>query len=246
MAAKLFRLLIGFFLIFTILPPLSMHLLNIFVILPALVGIALIFLPNILKLLKAVFGKSYKSIIKIITAVLVLACIFFSVEFIVIFINSFPQKAPDNSVVVVLGAKVDTIILSGRINAAAIYLKSHPNSVCIATGGQGSDEPESEAKCIKDALISQYGISSKRIFTDNTSKDTGQNLDNAIKIIKENNLSDNVAIATDGFHMFRAKFLAGNRGLKAYACPAKTDGRLVLTFYLRELFALPKSVILNR
>jgi uncharacterized SAM-binding protein YcdF (DUF218 family) len=91
-----------------------------------------------------------------------------------------------------------------------------------------------------------YSINAKRIFTDNTSKNTGQNLDNAIKIIKENKLSDHVAIATDGFHMFRAKFLAENRGLSAYACPANTDNRLVLTFYIRELFALPKSIILNR
>ncbi|HEX3026564.1 MAG TPA: YdcF family protein [Clostridia bacterium] len=139
-----------------------------------------------------------------------------------------------------------SIILLGRINAAACFLKRHPNSVCIAAGGQGSDETESEAKCIKDYLTSRYGIEAKRIYTDDQSKSTSQNFDNAIKIIKRYNLSDNVAVATDGFHMFRAKLLAQRKGLNAYACPAVTDKRLVLTFYIRELFALPKTVLFNQ
>ena len=71
-------------------------------------------------------------------------------------------------------------------------------------------------------------------------------MDNAKAIIGKNNLSRNVVIATDGFHLFRSKLLASRRGLSPYGLPAKTDWRLKLELYVRELTGLPKSLLLNR
>lgn len=250
MIIQIICVILGLLLILTIFPPLSLHVMNFFVLLPAVIGAILILLPLIKYVLKIILGRFYKPVKRTILILLCAAGVFFLGEFMVIYISSIPQATPDNATVIVLGAKVSgntpTIILQGRIDAAGKFLKSHPNAKCIATGGKGSDERISEAECIKETLIKQYGIDEKRIFTDPVSVNTLQNLRNSKKIIKENKLSDNVAVATDGFHIFRAKMIARRQGLKPYSCPAVTDKRLALTFYLRELFALPKSVIADR
>ena len=57
---------------------------------------------------------------------------------------------PENAVVLVLGAKVFenrlSTTLQNRVQAAADYLRAHPEAVCITTGGQGKDEPQSEGE----------------------------------------------------------------------------------------------------
>jgi uncharacterized SAM-binding protein YcdF (DUF218 family) len=250
MTEKILRLFLGFALILLIFPPMSLGVINLFVLIPGIAGLILIFLPSIKTLLKKISGKRYKLVSRSVLGVLIAAGVFFITEFAIIYSSSFAQKAPGDSVAIVLGAKVEgdnpTILLLGRINAAGKFLKDNPKAVCIATGGKGADENISEAKCIKDWLVLHYGIDEKRIFTDETSTDTEQNFQNAVKIMKENNLPEDAAVVTDGFHMFRAKMIAERQGVKAYSCPAATDSRLTLTFYLRELFALPKSVVFDR
>lgn len=244
------RIIIGILLAGSFFPPLSIRMLNPFMLIPVLIGLILIFLPFILRILRTVLGNGYRSTLRIVCVLLVLAGVFFASEFAVLFSHSFKDTVPDRSTVVVLGAKavggVPTIDLAGRIDAAAKYLGSHPQAVCIATGGRGGDETESEAQTIRNWLISRYGIESGRIYMDTTSKDTKQNFENARKIIREHGLPENVAVATDGFHMFRAKLIARRLGQKAYSCPAATDWRIAPTLYIRELFALPKTVLLDR
>ena len=81
---------------------------------------------------------------------------------------------------------------------------------------------------------------------EDASYNTSQNLENSAKIIRANGLSTNVLLATDGFHMFRAKTLAGWKGLTPYSCPASTDRRLILYLYIRELIGIPKTLLLDR
>lgn len=247
---KIINLIVGLLLIAVSVPPATLGVVNFFSLIPAIIGCIVILAPRIIIVLKRITGKHYKTVIKTISTIIVLCLVLFVAEFAVLFSNSFAQTIPDNSVVVVLGAKVvghsPTIILRARIEAAAGYLKAHSGAVCIAAGSKGADEGESEAKCIKDTLVSDFGISPDRIYTDTSSTNTLSNFKNADAIIKQNNLSRKVAIATDGFHMFRSKIIASRCGLKPYACPASTDIRLAPTFYLRELFALPKSVLFDR
>ena len=69
------------------------------------------------------------------------------------------KKLPENGVVIVLGARVVgasktcpahlSRAFQYRVDAAASYLKAHPKAVCITTGGQGKDEPQSEGEAAK-------------------------------------------------------------------------------------------------
>lgn len=250
MKVKIIRYVAGILLILLIIPPISVGVINFFVLLPSFVGVFLFLLPFFRMIIHRAGEKAEKNIFRIFVVFLIVASVLIATELGVIWANIPSQAAPDQSVVIVLGAQVvnsrPTLILQGRIKAAAAYLTSHPDSVCIASGGQGADENISEASCIRESLISDYGINASRIYMEDKSSSTSQNLENSAKIIKENNLSTNVVLATDGFHMFRAKTLARWKGLVPYSCTAKTDKRLVLYLYLREFAGIPKTLLFDR
>lgn len=69
---------------------------------------------------------------------------------------------------VVLGCQVSasgepTVMLRDRIDAAYDYLSAHPESRCVASGGQNDNEPISEAACIRNTLAAR-GIDPDRIL----------------------------------------------------------------------------------
>ncbi len=152
--------------------------------------------------------------------------------------------SPENpDIVIVLGCKVQksgnpSLMLSKRINAAYEYLTENPDVICIVSGGQGSDEPSSEAEVMKDCLV-EKGIDENRIFTENKSESTRQNIEFSLDILKENNIEvTEAAIVTDGFHQYRAALIAGECGLEPAAVNAETPPWLVAVYWVREWFAL--------
>lgn len=162
------------------------------------------------------------------------------------FANVKPQS---DSTVIVLGAQVYENgeagkMLSKRIDSAYEYLLQNENSYCIASGGKGDNEPISEAECIKESLVNK-GISDNKIFIEDKSTNTSENIINSYEIIKDKNLSDNLAISTDEFHQLRARIIAYKNGVnsKIGAVSAKTDFYFVPTYVVREWFALPVAVL---
>ncbi|MEI8199385.1 MAG: YdcF family protein [Eubacteriales bacterium] len=250
MKGTIIRNIAGSLLILSVLPPWSVGVINVFVLLPAFFGLILLFLPLIRKCFHQFSAKTQSRIILLLKSMVIIAALIITAELILIRANIPMSNAPARSVVIVLGAQVvksrPTLILAGRIEAAANYMAAHPDSVCIASGGRGADEDISEAKCIRDTLVLDYHIDAERIYMDDSSYNTSQNLENSAKIIFAHDLSTNVLIATDGFHMFRAKTLAGWKGLTPYSCPASTDRRLVFYLYIRELFGIPKTLLFDR
>ena len=85
----------------------------------------------------------------------------------------------------------------------SIVSKAYPKAVCITTGGQGKDEPQSEGEAAKEALI-KFGVAPKRIFAEVNSKTTLENLRFARDILRENGFSDTVLLATQSYHQWRA------------------------------------------
>lgn len=151
---------------------------------------------------------------------------------------------PENINVIVLGAQVYSaermsVSLAGRVNAAYGYLSQNPDARCIVTGGQGKDEPCPEAVTQKNALIGM-GIDEDRIFLEDQSHNTRENLAFAMEIVQEENLETEVVIVTQGFHMYRALQLAKAAGFTPYALVADTDPLLFPEYYGRELLSLTK------
>ena len=110
-------------------------------------------------------------------------------------------KPPENAVVLVLGAKVFenrlSTTLQNRVQAAADYLRAHPEAVCITTGGQGRDEPRSEGEAAKRALDA-LGIARERITAETRSRTTLENLRFSKAILTKMGRGPAVVIATQG------------------------------------------------
>ena len=117
------------------------------------------------------------------------------------------------------------------------YLESHEDAVCIVSGGQGSDEEISEADCMYNWLVSQ-GIAADRIYKEDKSTSTLENIKLSTEILERENLGNNVAIATNEFHIFRAGQVAEKNGLSYSAVPAKTDWWLYPTYSVREIYGV--------
>lgn len=156
-------------------------------------------------------------------------------------ITANTNKSKENSTVIVLGCKVNgerpSLMLVERLEAAYDYLIENPNSVCILSGGQGNDEDISEAECMYRYLTGK-GISSERLYKEERSTSTRENLIYSKEILETYGLSTNITIVTNEFHEYRAGRIARSLGLEYSAVPARTAWWLFPTYYVRELYGI--------
>ena len=130
-----------------------------------------------------------------------------------------PAEDDAPGTVVLLGCQVyngkPSMMLQGRIEAAYAYLTAHPDAVCVTTGGLDSrSEPVTEGACARRELIAM-GIAPERIYAEEKSFDTRENLQFAAAIIRDNGLDTHVVIASDNFHQYRGQLFARQAGLTA-------------------------------
>lgn len=151
--------------------------------------------------------------------------------------------------VIVLGCKTingaPSYMLQARLDKAIEYLEENPSAVCIVTGGQGDDEIEAEADTMQKYLITK-GIEEERIYKENKSRNTEQNLLFSESIIREQNLPKKVIIVSEGYHVYRGIRNAEKLGLTAYSkwAVSKKTSWAYPSYWIRELFAISKDLIL--
>lgn len=158
------------------------------------------------------------------------------------------STASNQQAVIVLGCRIMGDIpshaLEKRIDAAFYYLSRNPESVAILSGGQGKDENLSEALCMYQHLVDR-GIDKKRLFMEDKSVNTDENIRFSLKLIEEKGLKKEVAIATSEYHQKRTKMICRRYGLKAYAESSKSMPILVPTFVTREMIAVVKESLFS-
>lgn len=191
---------------------------------------------------------------RLLTAFVLLAIIGFCVLEGVVITGSGSSKEQEADVVVILGAMVyqrgPSPVLVRRMDAALDYLATHPDVVVVASGGQGANEPESEAKAMADYLA-KHGIDRDRIILEDQSCNTYQNLTNtAVQLKKRGYKLDatRLLIVTNGFHLTRVRMLAKRCGLQiaTLAASMPDDWKNTIYCYSRETVALVKSFVLDR
>lgn len=130
----------------------------------------------------------------------------------------------DPNVIIVLGAQVRTDgpsrVLRYRLDTAYDYLEAHPEVTCIVSGGQGANEPEPEAEGMA-RYLTEREIAPERILIENQSENTVQNLRYSAALLDP--ASDQVAIITNNFHVYRSLALAraaGYRNVSGIAAPS--------------------------
>ena len=161
-------------------------------------------------------------------------------------ISSFGAKGePDLDYIIVLGAQVKekgpSAVLKFRLDAAYDYLIENENTLCIVSGGQGYNEPCSEAQGMYDYLTGR-GIAGERIIMEDKSTDTSENIAfSAVFLNKEN---ANVGIVTNNYHVFRGVHIARQQGIKnVCGISARSNVIFQLNNMVREFFGIMKDLV---
>ena len=180
--------------------------------------------------------------------VLIISAVAVLVMFCGMISSEFTAKGNHNlDYIIVLGAQVredgPSVVLRYRLDAAIEYLNENPNTICIVSGGQGFNEPFSEADGMADYLI-ENGIEKSRILLEDESTNTLENIRNS-KALMESSYNG-VGIVTNNFHVFRAVQLAKAQGLENVCGIAADSSKIYLpNNVLRECCGILKDWVLN-
>ncbi len=148
--------------------------------------------------------------------------------------------------IVVLGAQVQgdrpSRTLRARLDTALELLEENEEAVCIVSGGQGDDEDATEASVMYAYLVA-HGADPERLYREDRSRSTRENLMNAAQIAVSLGLDPRApALVTSEFHLCRAKYIAGTLGLEAVGVASRTEPWILkFNYALREVFAFVKA-----
>lgn len=167
--------------------------------------------------------------------------------------GAYDHVEGDPQIMVILGCKVEpwgpSTLLQNRLDKALDYLEEHPDVKVVVSGGQGPDEPNTEAAVMAEYLMN-HGISEQNIYLEDQSHSTQQNLQltRQLLIQQELDTEDGVLIVSNGFHLTRARMLAERNGFGAVSTLSAPSSHIAsrIKMYIREPLALVKSFLLDR
>ena len=154
---------------------------------------------------------------------------------------------PDLDYIIVLGAQMKpagpSVVLKFRLDAAYEYLIENENTVCVVSGGQGANEPCTEAQGMYDYLV-ERGIAPERIIKEDKSHNTSQNINYSSAFLDRE--KDSVGIVTNNFHIFRATHIARKSGYQQ-VCGIAAPSELLLQAnnMLREFMGVMKDFLVG-
>lgn len=197
------------------------------------------------------FPKGMKLLRRIFTVCLVIGLLVVGVTEAVIIHASFGDPEETVDYVVVLGAKVrsdgPSVSLWDRIYAAADYLEAHPETTAIVSGGQGTDEPMTEAQCMFEELV-KLGVDPDRIWLEDRATSTWENLHFTLDLIEERTgvRLQKLGVLSSEYHLFRASLFTKACGVEFVGVPARTS-RIpqMVNHFLREVAGVWHYILLG-
>ena len=134
-----------------------------------------------------------------------------------------------------------------RVEKTAEYMKQHPETVCVVTGGTLKWLPFAEAPELKSQLVNK-GVAPERILVEDQAKDTIQNFQFSCKMLAEYRgvsiqevLDMPTAVVTSRYHLRRSERLARRIGYtNIKGIPAACPLIYVPHSYVREICAYVK------
>lgn len=146
-----------------------------------------------------------------------------------------------SDVIIVLGARVKpdgtlSNSLEYRMQAAMRAYEAGYAEAFIVCGAQGGDEPCTEAQAMREYLLGQ-GVPEERVFTDDQSFNTRQNIENAHRIMQEQGMNS-ALVVTNAYHVPRAKALCRDEGIEALGVAAQMPRGFFVPWRMRVREAL--------
>jgi len=105
-----------------------------------------------------------------------------------------------------------------RLKRAHTILNKHDDSQVIVLGGKTGDAPITEAYAGK-CFLQDNKIESSRINLEEASRNTLENIKNAISLLEEKNKK--IVIVSNRYHLSRSKQMANGLGLQVDLCAAE-------------------------
>lgn len=175
--------------------------------------------------------------------------VFLALELVVI-LHAHDDVEGQPGAMVILGAQLKedgpSLFLQRRLETALAYLEDHPDTLVVVSGGQGDNEPESEAGGMEKFMRAR-GFEGT-ILQEDQSHNTKENLKNSKDVLAGAgyDVGDGVILVSNDFHLARAKLLGRRFGydVSLLAAPSDHMGQKLYSF-LREPLALVKSAILD-
>ena len=212
---------------------------------------ALISCYYLIAMLRAGAPMTAKVLNTFLTACLILGLIAFGITESIIVRASAGDPDRDHQYIVVLGAKVNgtspSLSLNDRIGAAYAYLKAHPDTVAVLSGGQGPDEGISEAQCMFNELTAR-GIPARRLWLEDRSTSTWENLNLSLDLIEEKTGTrpETIGLVSSEYHLYRAGLFARDCGVTAVGIPAKTSWLTIrINYFMREVGGIWHYLVLG-
>ncbi|CAC96234.1 YdcF family protein [Listeria innocua] len=158
---------------------------------------------------------------------------------------NFPRYNQDFLIVLgsglIDGDRVPPLLASRLNRAIAFYEKQYDKkgkrATFIVSGGQGANETVSEARAMRDYLISK-GIDENFIIMEDKSVNTLQNMQFSKAKMDAIMPTYNSLFSTNNFHLFRAGLYARKAGLKSQGIGAKTALYYMPNALIREFIAI--------
>ena len=193
--------------------------------------------------------------LKVLLGLVLAGAVTFGALFGAVLCGSHDHIRGDPQVMVILGCQVKpwgpSVLLQDRLDKALDYLEDHPDLIIVVSGGQGPDEPVSEARCMYDYLT-EHGVDGARILMEDQSHNTVENLRYTMDLLAEAgyDTTADMVVVSNGFHLTRVRMLwsrawEGEYTLSTLAAPSShVPSRLKM--YIREPLALVKSFVFDR
>ena len=156
----------------------------------------------------------------------------------------YPAPSGEYGAVIILGCQVkeDGTLsrqLEDRLKLGLQLYEARPDSILVVCGGQGKNEPVTEAAAMKEYLI-KNGVPEKSILTETLSTNTAENIRLSRAMLGG---ITKVAVVTSDYHVFRAVRIARDEGLEAEGIGAGTLPEWILKNYAREVLAWGKYLL---
>lgn len=200
------------------------------------------------------------------------AVVFLAVE-LCVFLGAAVNEEPGLDYVIVLGAKVHKQGISNslrkRLDKVLAYSGRSPGTVFILSGGQGPDEPVTEAQAMYDYLV-EHGMSESRLIMEPLASSTVENIAYGKLIIDrlerektpepDGRSADaapgpylqveekpvRIGLLTSNYHVFRAVMIAKKRGITDICgISAPSDLPLFVHLCVRECAAVLKDRLMG-
>lgn len=199
-------------------------------------------------------GKRLHTWVKALIALILVGVLAFSALLGAVLLGSHDQIQGGPEIMVILGCQVKpwgpSILLQDRLDKALDYLEDHPDMTAVVSGGQGPDEPCTEAQAMYDYLVA-HGVNGEQILLEEKSHNTLQNLKYTMALLEAEGYdrTADMVVVSNGFHLTRVRMLwvrvcGSGDNLSTLAAPTShTPSRLKM--YIREPIALIKSFVLD-